>query len=59
MRSLSSRRGEQLRQPDQIIGGGCEGEREADPVAAPELRFFLPGDRLDPDLPLNFHPAAS
>lgn len=39
---------EQLRQPDQIIGGGCEGERESDPAVASKLRLVPPGDRLDP-----------
>lgn len=48
VRPLGSRRREQLRQPDEVIGGGCKGEGEAHPVAAPKPRLLLPRDRLDP-----------
>jgi hypothetical protein len=44
-----SRRGlRELRQPRQIVGGGCKGESPTDALATAELGPFLAGDRLHP-----------
>src|SRR6202521_4376790 len=37
-----------LRQSNQIVGGGSEGEGPPDAAATAELRLLLPGHRLDP-----------
>ena len=39
---------QQLGQSDEIVGRGGEGEGEADPIEATELRLLLSGHRLDP-----------
>src|ERR1700722_3564339 len=38
----------ELRQSNQIVGGGSEGEGPPDAAATTELRLLLPGHRLDP-----------
>ena len=40
--------GDELRQSNQIVGGGSEGEGPPDATATAELRLLLPGHRLDP-----------
>src|SRR5580704_16169074 len=39
---------DELRQSNQIVGGGSEGEGPPDAAATAELRLLLPGHRLDP-----------
>src|SRR4051794_33810830 len=39
---------DELRQPHQIVGGGCEGEGPSDTIAAAEPGLLLPGHDLDP-----------
>jgi hypothetical protein len=39
---------DELRQSNQIVGGGSEGEGPPDATATAELRLLLPGHRLDP-----------
>ena len=39
---------DELRQSNQIVGGGSESEGPPDATATAELRLLLPGHRLDP-----------
>src|SRR5260370_8200835 len=43
---------DELRQSNQIVGGGSEGEGPPDAAATSELRLLLPVHRLDPAEPL-------